>query len=207
MQIDLTLRYQCRADCVHFRFNRRGKLLTGVCLKKNKKIKKRSLQLPRSSRLHLFKHLFLYKQQRSWSFFSNVSNLKGTTLLLAWEAESKNLWHFSSVDDNPPTKRRSDYCCGFFIFFLIFFRLFQHFICLWDFCHPTHFHESEWHFIFGARCIKIFYLKKKKRKENWQRLVFSWKRVPVTLNPPLWEAFMNHLLLWQNHIFKLHIDS
>lgn len=106
MQIDLTLRYQCRADCVHFRFNRRGKLLTGVCLKKKIKIKKRSLQLPRSSRLHLFKHLFLYKQQRSWSFFSNVSNLKGTTLLLAWEAESKNLWHFSSVDDNPPDKKK-----------------------------------------------------------------------------------------------------
>lgn len=117
MQIDLTLRYQCRADCVHFRFNRRGKLLTGVCLKKKIKIKKRSLQLPRSSRLHLFKHLFLYKQQRSWRVFSNVSNLKGTTLLLVWEAESKNLWHFSSVDDNPPDKKKWLLLWIFYFFF------------------------------------------------------------------------------------------
>lgn len=120
MQIDLTLRYQCRADCVHFRFNRRGKLLTGVCLKKNKKIKKRSLQLPRSSRLHLFKHLFLYKQQRSWSFFLKCFQSKRNHFTPRLRSRVKESLAFQLGRRQPPDKKKKWLLLWIFYFFFNF---------------------------------------------------------------------------------------
>lgn len=120
MQIDLTLRYQCRADCVHFRFNRRGKLLTGVCLKKKIKIKKRSLQLPRSSRLHLFKHLFLYKQQRSWSFFLKCFQSKRNHFTPRLRSRVKESLAFQLGRRQPPDKKKKWLLLWIFYFSLTF---------------------------------------------------------------------------------------